>query len=100
MKTTCQNRKRSAHSAIRRVRQAHRKQAQGLRFAPAIRNPHSEFRNRLTVADIGVRLPCFFPSISSVKANLLPVDYLEFLVAAEHPVLLISAYDVAKAATD
>lgn len=31
--------------------------------------------------------------------NLLPVDYLEFLVAARQPLFLVSAYDVARATT-
>lgn len=39
-------------------------------------------------------LPCFFPSISSVKTNLSPLEYLRVLVAVNHPQFLISAYDL------
>lgn len=39
-------------------------------------------------------LPAFFPSVSSVKTNLAPVDYVELLVAANHPSFLTSAYDL------
>lgn len=46
---------------------------------------------------MSVPLPCFFPSISSVKANLSPVDYLEILHACGHSQFLISAYDIANA---
>jgi queuine/archaeosine tRNA-ribosyltransferase len=42
-----------------------------------------------------VALPCFFPSVSSVKTNLMPVDYIELLAAAAHPLYLVSAYDIA-----
>jgi len=60
-----------------------------------------KYRTRaLTAGGSSVLLPCFFPSIPSVKTNLLPVDYLEFLVAAGHPAFLVSAYDVAKAEPD
>lgn len=58
---------------------------------------NSERARALTVGGVSVPLPCFFPSISSVKTNLLPADYLEFLVTSGHPTLLISAYDVANA---
>ena len=40
-------------------------------------------------------LPCFFPSVSSVKTNLMPVDYIELLTAASYPLYLLSAYDIA-----
>lgn len=49
----------------------------------------------LCVAETTVPLPCFFPSVSSVKTNLMPVDYIELLDAAAHPLYLISAYDIA-----
>lgn len=51
----------------------------------------------LSVAGRSLRLPCFFPSISSVKTNMRPVDYLEFLVTSGHDLFLISAYDIANA---
>lgn len=44
-----------------------------------------------------VPLPCFFPSVSSVKTHLMPVDYIELLDAAAHPLYLVSAYDIANA---
>ena len=49
----------------------------------------------LCIAQTTLQLPCFFPSISSVKTNLLPVDYLELLVAIGHSPFLVSAYDIA-----
>lgn len=45
-------------------------------------------------------MPCFFPSISSIKTNLQPVDYLEFLVTAKQSIFLISAYDVSNATSE
>jgi hypothetical protein len=33
--------------------------------------------------------------VSSVKTNLLPVDYIELLSAVAHPLYLVSAYDIA-----
>ncbi len=52
----------------------------------------------LGVAGTTLRLPCFFPSISSVKTNLSPLEYLQTLVATRHPLFLISAYDLHRAA--
>lgn len=49
----------------------------------------------LCIAKTVIPLPCFFPSVSSVKTNLLPVDYVELLDAATHPLFLVSAYDIA-----
>jgi queuine/archaeosine tRNA-ribosyltransferase len=43
------------------------------------------------------RLPTFFPSISSIKTNLHPLEYLQLLSAVNEPRLLISAYDIANA---
>jgi len=40
------------------------------------------------------QLPVFFPSISSVKTNLSPAEYLRVLLLAGYPTFLISAYDV------
>lgn len=39
-------------------------------------------------------LPCYFPSISSVKSNFRPVEYLEIINAVRFPQFLVSAYDV------
>lgn len=49
----------------------------------------------LSVAQTIIPLPCFCPSVSSVKTNLMPVDYVELLAAAAHPLFLASAYDIA-----
>ena len=51
----------------------------------------------LCIAQTLIQLPCFFPSVSSVKTNLMPVDYVELLTAAAHPLFLVSAYDIANA---
>lgn len=49
----------------------------------------------LPIAQTVVPLPCFFPSVSSVKTNMMPVDYVELLDAATHPLFLVSAFDIA-----
>ena len=49
----------------------------------------------LSIAQTVIPMPCFFPSVSSVKTNLMPVDYVELLDAAGHPLFLASAFDVA-----
>ena len=54
----------------------------------------------LCIAQTVVQLPCFFPSVSSVKTNLMPVDYVELLDAAAHPLYLASAYDIANSTPD
>ena len=54
----------------------------------------------LPIAQTVVPLPCFFPSVSSVKTNLMPVDYMELLDAATHPLFLASAYDIATCPPD
>jgi queuine/archaeosine tRNA-ribosyltransferase len=51
----------------------------------------------LTVAGRALPLPAFFPSVSSVKTNGRPVDYVEILVALGEPQFLVSAYDIAHA---
>ncbi len=51
----------------------------------------------LNVGGIVLPIPCFFPSISNVKTNLPPLEYLRVLTAAQHPLFLISAYDVYRA---
>jgi queuine/archaeosine tRNA-ribosyltransferase len=51
----------------------------------------------LNVAGVTLPLPAFFPSISTVKARLAPIEYLRLLVALEYPQLLISAYDLSRA---
>src|SRR5580692_9914818 len=41
-----------------------------------------------------MKLPFYFPSISSVKANLGVLEYLQFLEKIKYPGFLISAYDI------
>lgn len=48
----------------------------------------------LHVAQTVIPLPCFFPSVSSLKTQLTPVDYVELLAAAGYPLFLVSAYDL------
>ena len=54
----------------------------------------------LPIAKTAIQLPCFFPSVSSVKTNLMPVDYVELLDASAHPLFLVSAYDIANCPTE
>lgn len=54
----------------------------------------------LGIAETSVPLPCFFPSVSSVKTNLLPHDYAELLDVSGYPHFLVSAYDVENSAPD
>ena len=49
----------------------------------------------LSIAQTVIPMPCFFPSVSSVKTNLMPVHYVELLDAAGHPLFLVSAFDIA-----
>ena len=49
----------------------------------------------LPIAQKTISLPCFFPSVSSVKTNLMPVDYIELLAASAYSLFLVSAYDIA-----
>jgi queuine/archaeosine tRNA-ribosyltransferase len=55
---------------------------------------------KIVVAGKTVALPCFFPSVSSIKTNLLPVDYIELLDAAAYPLYLVSAYDIASSGAE
>lgn len=57
-------------------------------------------QSELCIAQTTVALPCFFPSVSSVKTNLMPVDYVELLDAAAHPLYLVSAYDLSRSLQD
>lgn len=51
-------------------------------------------KSALTVSGFSLPLPCFFPSISSVKTNLNLLEYLRVLKAVRHPLFLLSAYDL------
>jgi hypothetical protein len=50
--------------------------------------------NKIGIAGTIIPLPCFYPSISSVKTNLSPLEYLRILSATNTPSFLISAYDI------
>lgn len=60
----------------------------------------TERSTELCIAQTALPLPCFFPSVSSVKTNLMPVDYIELLDAAAHPLFLVSAYDIGQCTGD
>jgi queuine/archaeosine tRNA-ribosyltransferase len=53
-----------------------------------------ERKSILQINECTINLPCYFPSISSIKTNLSTLDYLEVLNAVDHSCFLISAYDV------
>ena len=50
-------------------------------------------QSHLPVSGLSIPLPCFFPSISTIKTNLSLCEYLKLLVALGHPQFLLSAYD-------
>jgi len=52
------------------------------------------------VAETTLSIPCFFPSVSSIKTNLMPVDYIELLSTAAHPLFLVSAFDIANSSQE
>ena len=60
----------------------------------------SERATDLSFGDCTVSLPCFVPSVSSVKCPLPPVAYVEILAAVQHSQFLVSAYDVAHASPE
>lgn len=43
-----------------------------------------------------LKLPIYFPSISSIKTGLSPFDYFNVLRALQQPHFLVSAFDIAK----
>lgn len=48
----------------------------------------------LPTAGRALSLPCFFPSVSSIKTNLAPAEYVRILCAVGHPQFLMSAFDI------
>ena len=54
----------------------------------------------LCIAQTTLTIPCFFPSVSSVKTNLMPADYVEFLATTGYPLFLVSANDIYHCAED
>ena len=55
---------------------------------------HVEQPASLPIGGVSLTLPCFFPSISSVKTNLRPVEFLRVLMGLDYPQFLVSAYDL------
>jgi queuine/archaeosine tRNA-ribosyltransferase len=53
-------------------------------------------RAPIPVSGVSLSLPCFFPSISSIKTNLSTEEYLRVLNSTNHPSFLISSYDIHK----
>ena len=51
-------------------------------------------QTHLTISGLTLPLPCFSPSISSVKVNLEPIEYLRMLASINYPQFLISAFDI------
>lgn len=51
--------------------------------------------SRLAFGGRALPVPAFFPSVSSVKTNLLPSEYVRILGTLGEPQLLVSAYDLA-----
>jgi len=49
--------------------------------------------DEITFGKATVLLPSFYPSVSSVKTNLAPVDYVQLLTELAFPQFLFSAYD-------
>jgi len=48
----------------------------------------------LGIGGIILPIPCFFPSISCIKTNLSPIEYLRLITAIKYSTFLISAYDI------
>src|SRR4051812_5402066 len=53
-------------------------------------------RRSLPAGGISIPQPCFFPSVSSIKTNLAPSQYIEVLLAAGVRQFLVSAYDISE----
>jgi hypothetical protein len=56
--------------------------------------------SNLKFLDIGggvFNYPCYFPSISSLRTQYKPIQYLKILLKSGYPWFLISAYDIANA---
>lgn len=49
---------------------------------------------KLALCGQSLLLPCFFPSISSVKTNFRPSEYLSIVVGLREPQFLVSALDL------
>jgi len=50
--------------------------------------------SRIVIGGRTKALPEYFPSVSSVKTSLSPLEYLKVLTVTKHPQLLVSAYDL------
>jgi len=56
--------------------------------------PKTKRPKTVSISGISLPLPNFFPSVSSVKTNLPPIEYLRIIHATGHPQVLVSAYDL------
>src|SRR6267154_2038221 len=57
-------------------------------------NIEIERPTKIYFGGVELPIPVFFPSVSSIKTNLLPVEYVQLLAASGIPQFLVSAYDV------
>jgi len=58
---------------------------------------HPDGRDRLFTLPAGgttLHLPAFFPSISSLKGELSSQAFLSLILSVDHPLLLVSAFDI------
>lgn len=57
---------------------------------------------RINIGSVELTLPVFFPSVSSVKTNLLPLDYIRILnsLSSLNGQFLVSAFDLQNAGSD
>jgi hypothetical protein len=51
----------------------------------------------IPVGGLTLSLPAFFPSVSSLKADLPPLDYVSILSEFGYPLFLVSAFDIHEA---
>jgi len=51
-------------------------------------------RTQIKLNDKVITFPIFYPSISSVKTNYPPCDYIDFLEFFGYPNYLVSAFDI------
>ncbi|MFC1933367.1 TIR domain-containing protein [Chloroflexota bacterium] len=65
-------------------------------FPQAIDTKEIVRKTSIPFGDSYCKLPCYFPSVSSVKTRLKPVQYIELLLRLGHPLFLVSAYDIYK----
>jgi len=59
-----------------------------------LKTPNIEYLSSIELKGKMNPLPCFFPSISSVKSMWRPIHYLRVLDSYNHPQFLLSGYDL------